>query len=197
MAVGEIYQVKAIQEYLDVQVLNVFYYEQTTGVTDAALFAGGAVDTAIYQRWKEVANPLWQLDAIEVVNVARPSDFSYVDYTGYVGEREEDSNLASPRLAVQFKSARAYPGTRSARKRFAGVYTDDMAGKVWSFSLGVQATLTLIETALAAVLGSGVSYFKPVVVRHPVELGVAPVKRYDIVSYAYQAAVSTQNTRRA
>jgi len=200
MATGDIYRVTLNYLWNDsIQCSNVFFYRQIAGVAFAADELNTAMALDVTESILNVAPTFCKFQLQQVVNVGNPVDFFEGDYADNTGDRTEESDPCPSFVALQFRSARAYPGTRSARKRFPFLYESDVDGNTVESALTGSAVVTALETALAARLTTGSTQFDPVVVKHPVELGVTPVVSYVIApgSYSVMSKVSTQNTRKS
>lgn len=200
MATNDVYRVTL--NYLwnaAIECSNVFYYRQIAGAAFAADELNFAFAADVFGSIENVAPEFITFQLQQVVNVGNPIDFFEGDYADNPGDRTEVSDPCPSFLALQFRSARAYPGTRSARKRFPFLYEADIDGNSVEAALTGSVVVAALETALAARLTSGSNQFDPVVVAHPVELGVVPTVRYTIApgSYSVQSKVSTQNTRKS
>lgn len=200
MATGSIYQITLNYLWNDtIECSNVFHYLQISGVSFAADELNLAFATDVTESIINVAPEFIKFGLQQVVNIANPIDFFEGDYGGNEGDRTEESDPCPSFLALQFKSARAHPGTRSARKRFPFLYESDVDGNNIEAALSGSAVVTALKTALAARLTSGSTQFDPCVVAHPVILGVTPTIRYVIApgTYSVMTKVSTQNTRKS
>lgn len=200
MAINDIYQV--VLNYMwgeDIQCKNVFYYQQTDSNASGAQQLNNAMSSDIVTPLQLIAPPFIEFGLQETVNLRNPSDFFVGDYADNPGDRVvADTDPAPPFLAVQFVSQRAYPGTRSARKRFPFLYETDLDGRFLSTSFTGLTAVSTVATALAAVISNGGRSFRPVVVSRPTPLGTNPPVKYVIApgTYAVSTRVSTQNSRK-
>lgn len=200
MATGSIYQITLNYKWGGViDCSNVFHYLQISGVSFAADELNLAFAVDVNEAILNVAPGFITFNVQQVVNIANPIDFFEGDYDSNSGDRSEDSDPCPSFLALQFKSARAHPGTRSARKRFPFLYESDVDGNNVEAALYGSVVVAALETALAARLTSGSTQFDPCVVKHPIALGVTPAISYVIApgSYHVQTKVSTQNSRKS
>ncbi|HEU0050153.1 MAG TPA: hypothetical protein VFQ43_21360 [Nitrososphaera sp.] len=200
MALNDIYQITLNYMWGEViQCKNVFYYQQTDSNASGADQLNTAMAVQVTEKILDLAPEFCIFQTQDVVNLRNPSDFYIGDYADNAGDRVvADTDPAPPFLAVQFASARAFPGTRSARKRFPFLYETDLDGRFLSSSFSGLASVAALATALAAVISSGGRSFRPVVVQRPTPLGANPPVRYVIAagSYAVKTRVSTQNSRK-
>ena len=200
MAANDIYQL--VQNYRwgdDIDCKNVYYYQQTDSNVSGASQLTAAWAAAVGDNLVTLAPPFITFGTVETVNLRTPTDFHVGDYNGNQGDRPQiDTDPAPPFLAVQFVSDRAYPGTRSARKRFPFLLETDLDGRFLSSSFTGLAIIGTIAAGLAATISNGGRSFRPVVVQRPTPLGVNPAVRYPIAagSYSVSTRVSTQNSRK-
>lgn len=200
MATGSIYQITLNYTWNgSIACSNVFHYLQIAGASFAADELNLAFAVDVTESILNVAPAFCTFQLQQVVNIANPIDFFEGDYADNAGDRTEDSDPCPSFLALQFRSARAHPGTRSARKRFPFLYESDIDGNNVEAALTGSAVVTALETALAARLTSGSNQFDPCVVAHPIHLGSTPTIRYVIApgTYSVVSKVSTQNTRKS
>lgn len=200
MALNDIYQITLNYMWGEVvQCKNVFYYQQTDSNASGAEQLNTAMAIDVTEKILDVAPEFCIFQTQDVVNLRNPSDFYIGDYADNAGDRVvADTDPAPPFLAAQWVAARAFPGTRSARKRFPFLYENDLDGRFLSTSFSGLASVAALSTALAAVISYGGRTFRPVVVERPTPLGANPPVRYVIAagSYGLSTRVSTQNSRK-
>lgn len=197
MAVGQIYKVIANGFYLSKAFSNVFYYRQLTGTASGAYDLPNALVSGVLDGVVDWMSPLVSYNSVSAFCVTNEADYRDYDIPGtLVGLREEDSQPAARFICAQFVSNRAGPGSRSARKRFPGMYTMDMDGEVWSVSVGVAADLVSTGVDLAAVISNGVYSYQPICVHAPVVPETAYVEKFVISAYNFSSTISTQNSRK-
>ncbi|HJP95820.1 MAG TPA: hypothetical protein VJ843_00455 [Candidatus Saccharimonadales bacterium] len=200
MALNDVYMITLNYTWGDVvDCKNVFYYQQTDSNASGAEQLNTAMAIDVTEKILDVAPEFCTFQTQEVVNLRNPADFYLGDYADNEGDRVvADTDPAPPFLAAQWVSARAFPGTRSARKRFPFLYETDLDGRFLSTSFSGLASVTALSAALAAVISYGGRTFRPVVVERPTPLGSLPTVRYVIApgSYGLNTRVSTQNSRK-
>jgi len=204
MAVGEIYQVRHNQQWgagltgeTARNMVNVFFYRQKAGATANAAANLRTAFGAYFPLWAALFPPFVQYIGTDFVNIARPTDFyNHIGVSAF-GEREEDSIPLAPWAALQWKSNRAFPGTRSMRKRFGCLYQSDTDGSQINETAIGTGILSNMNSFLSAVIDDGVgTEFEPVVVKRPIVLSETPVLRYVVTGGQFSGVLSTQNTRK-
>lgn len=200
MAVGDHFQINLLQRWQDIsgQLLeNVFCYEQTNGIGNAAELAANFI-LQVMDNINSVQHVDVQNQALSVINLDNLADY-YTTVLPGVGAIGEGESLP-PYASWTFRYIRATRAVRDGRKAFAGVPELWQTGGVTTGG----ATLTTLNN-LAASLQASVadilssSSWDPRIWRRPGVYGsgtVAPPGAfYPIAGVAY-AAISTQNTRK-
>lgn len=196
MAIGQIYKMTLLSNYLGKDGSNVFYYRQTAGTASGAYDLPDAFRVNVLPKIEDLVSPLVTFTAIQAYAVANLADYRDLPLVAAAGTRESDGQPAPRFISAQFKSNRAGPGSRAARKRFWGMYTTDMDEEIFVASELGTLVLAALNTALVATISNGVYSYLPVCVHAPVAPETAYVERFVITTYSFDPLVSTQNSRK-
>lgn len=200
MPIGTIYQVKQFGTLYSQNTLNVWFYEMTAdGAPDDAEGLFDAFDQDILVHMVGTVLDQYDILRVEVFAPAVPTDFFDDVPVNNQGTRSTITNERSPSYsAYGLRSNRAGPGTRSSYKRFSGLQEADMdANSLKGTFTGLQAVLDLAQAMGTTINASGGgAVYKPVQVKHPIVLDVAPVKNFDIDNWG-TAYLTSQVSRRA
>lgn len=201
MAVGDIYQVRFFQQYAGEDCMNVWYYRMTSGSSLApgnATHLWSAFDNLVLAALEDLQSVEVTYVSMDTLNLRLPSDyfsFNFITRTG-LREPEEGADFPAPTwVAWSHKSARPFPGTRSARKRFAGLYETDMSINQLSGSFQALGAIGTLNSAMAADLTNTGDSFEPVVVKRPIVLGTNPPVSYVCDSWSLVTKLSHQDSR--
>lgn len=200
MAVGDIYKLDLLSTWdLTIKMRNTFFYSLNNPVSGVAERCFEAFEEDILAELVSLAPTHVTFDQIDVVCVRTPTDYFSQLLVGVVGDRVTDpvSEKSPSFLTCQFVGNRAGPGTRNARKRFSFLYEGDVNGNFLTAAFQSLSEVTDVETAMAQNISFASIVFSPVVVAHPIELGIAPVVKFPITSYILDSRVSTQTTRKS
>lgn len=203
MAVSDIYQVRLHQQAFGIDLYNVWYYRQTAGSTLVPLNAThlwSAFDAAVHAPLIAVQGDYVDHLDMDVTNIRLPSDYFQFVFSGVAGTRTPPVGGVDPAptfLAWTHKSARPYPGTRSARKRFAGLFEGDIDTNDLSAAFIALGGLATLSTAMGATINNSGDTFQPVVIHRPIVLGSNPVVSYVPSTWTLDQKVSTQNSRKS
>jgi len=202
MALNDIYKVDLISEWQyddTVTMRTTFFYQCLSSVATAANRAAEALEEDVLPSLVALAPPHVLFMRIDAVCLVTPTDYHSIDVTPLAGTRVLDpaSDPAASFLCVQFVSNRAGPGTRNGRKRFSFLYEADIDGNSIDFDIISEGYANGLASVMAQTIAFGSIIFAPVVVEHPVELGLQPAVRFVINEYNLSGKVSTQNTRKS
>jgi hypothetical protein len=195
--VGDVYQVKLFQDYLGVDVLNVFYYILETQGTGSNLATQLATqfDTDVITEMAEIQVDDLSYTQLEVVNLGDLTEFSATPGSGLAtpdGNRVGDPLPAF--FVASFRFQRAAVGQRYGYKRLSGIQEQDVVGN--SLDSGRQAAFNALAADFALTLDDGLgNTWAPYVAKRPIVLGVNPA------GYVSKGCVfdgwATQNTRKS
>lgn len=198
VADGDLIQVVDFQDYLEQEILNVYYYRFVvlTGAT-FAVYSDLAdwFEDNIITNVKAIQNGQLTHTSIEVRNLSNGLDIftKTVSIAGTDGSGGPDA--AASFLSVGFRLIRESLVTRNGYKRFAGINEANTSENQFAFPGTTEAD---IGAALAddVTLGAVVT-FVPIIVKRPI--GTPPVASYlysDIGSAEYAGHLGSQNTRK-
>lgn len=201
MALNDIYKVDLLSEWQyddTIAMRTTFFYQCLSSVATAANRAAEALEEDVLPEIVALAPTHVAFLRIDAVCLVTPTDYHSIDLTPLAGTRTIDpvSDPAASFLCVQFVSNRAGPGTRNGRKRFSFLYEADIDGNSIDFAASSEANANDLATVMGQTMAFGSIIFAPVVVKHPVELGLQPEVRFVINEYNLSGKVSTQNTRK-
>lgn len=205
ISVGDILQFRVRYTYIDVEMMNVFYYivhDTIGGGNMAATLSGSFLPNVIGQVRNLQMTAVEYIDVVGV-NLTDDADEATVPYllTGNVAVGSGSPTFVS----VGFKLVRASRNTRHGSKRFGGISEDstDINNPVYAGTVVAD-----VETALAApldllnALEGSVGTIEPVIVGRvrfvddPEHAGELDLTRFSLVSAAQITRVTTQNTRK-
>lgn len=198
MAVGDVYLLRDIQSYIGSQVLNVYFYRQTTAGSNplpasqlAQIFQSGVVDV----RCAIQANALLNV-GIEVVNLGNLADY-FLDNSVVPATGDIVSQGTPPFVALSYRAARLNPGQRYAYKRIGGLTETLVEGNTWNSSF--NTAVNNLAAALGANLGAADgSDWEPVLVARPIVYGVTPVVQRTLEGSVWSAqGIRSQASRSA
>lgn len=201
MAVGDLYRVTMNYTNQMQECSNVFHYQQTSTQANAApaLSAGWYDD--FFPKILAVAPELVTFQNLEVINLRVPSDYAVGSLLNTPGSRTAavGVDLAPSWLAVQFFTARPYPGTRSGRKRFAFLYETDIEGNVLDEEFQELTALNNLAAGLDDPITDTNGSFVPAVVKAGYQIG-NPLKpavlSYLPTTWFLDIKVSSQDSRK-
>lgn len=199
MAVGDVYQVVLNYRWNnEIDCKNVFYYIQSAGGSPSAANLNLAFSDGVATPLLNLAPEFCVFTTQQVTNIHTPTDYAEGDYANNAGDRTEESDPCPSFLALQYKSTRPHPGTRSARKRFPFLYESDIDGNNVEAALSGSVVALAVANALNDIISNGGKSFNPVVVHRPIILGTNPDVVYELTSqtWSVQTKVSTQNSRK-
>lgn len=188
MSLGDIYCVKVFQTLYSQDVLNVFFYEQSsTGTPDDAEGLFEAFDAEVLSDFVGCVSDQLDIIRMEVFRPSTPTDFFDGAPSNNKGLRSAPGGDRSPSyLSFGFRSNRAGPGTRASFKRFAGLIESDMDANSLSATFLALAPVIALQGVMGDEIDDGVTgpSYIPIQVKHPVPLGFLPIKNYDITSWS-------------
>lgn len=173
---------------------NVFFYRQMSAQLTGAETLRNAFGE-YFDLFAAATTDNIQYEGTEFVNLATPTDF-YNHIGGTLGDRDEDSQPMPSFIAMQFVTNRNGPGTRAGRKRLAILHESDVIGNTVPEAVRDLAIFEDLVSFYAQTLSLDGWVFAPVVVHHPIALGVNPGVSYTIEGAQISSRVSTQNTRK-
>lgn len=194
MALGDIYKVTLFQEYVGQVMLNVFWYQVTSGSSNNAnsLLIGFMGNVATGIAGVQVSDVTYTRVLVQnVTNITDNAEDLTPSPSGGTILTEE----TPLRLAMGFRSNRPDLSARYSYKRIGGVALEFLVGSQWDTS---NAAITTLEADLATFLGlSGVTY-TPVQVHITYPGGGAPATydvNYQISEFEVIPHPTTQNSR--
>lgn len=186
MAIGTVYCLKMFQTLYLQNVLNVFFYRQTTsGVPEGAEGLFEVFDERILSVFVETVIDQLDIIRLEVFDPEVPSDFfdgAPVNNQGIrsagAGQRESSYSCFG------FRSNRAGPGTRASFKRFSGLTELDTDANALVSGFTTDSDVIELQQRLgdAESITNSPAY-QPVQVKHPVPLGVPVIENFDITNF--------------
>ena len=198
MAVGDIYVVKQKASYLAQQILNVYYFEQTTEVGDTDAFAlWEAFDNDILTNLVPLVSDNYFVTSVEVFQIAEPEDFFEQAPTTNQGLRVIAVNDLMPSyVAFRYRSNRAGAGSRRSYKRFAGIGDADVNANGLSGTFLGLPNISLLADALGSAISAGAqSVYTPIQVKSGWVLGFAPIKNFVITNFELPVLTSQVSRR--
>lgn len=201
MAVGDLYRVTMSYVNQLQECSNIFHFQQTSTQANAAPALSAGFFTDLFPSIVAVAPEPVIFKFLEVVNIRVPSDYSMGSLLDTPGDRPQGVgvDLAPSWLALQYFTARPYPGTRSGRKRFAFLYETDIEGNVLDEDFQILAAVTALKTALASPITDPNGNFAPAIVKSGYEVG-NPLKpavlSYLPTTWFLDTKVSSQDSRK-
>lgn len=198
MTVGNRFQIIDHQTFLGQEVVNVYFYRQTAGLTEAAADLADLYVSTILPELVNIQSTQVTHTQIVCNNVDNLSDYVElpltVDNTGL-----ESGEALPPYACYAFRFNRATRAVRNGQKRIAGIVEAGQSNGV--AVSGDLPQLSTIASVMAQQLTSTDNTFQPVIyhrfpadVTHPhppLSLGTD----YDISGVQY-VRISTQNTRK-
>jgi len=194
-SLGDLIQIKLVQELSLQQVLNIHFYRVTSITGLGGTYTEDLADwydTNIAQAVAAIQHTSVLFKAIEVRNFTNGIDF-FIKSLTYDGDDARGDSLP-PFVSLGFLQRRESLTTRNGYKRFAGVADGGVAGNVYTFPSGGHQAI--IEAALAADIVLGlVTVAEPVIVRKPLTPPVSSYV-YSSIGSATFRGLGTQNTRK-
>lgn len=196
-AIGDVYQLKLFQTYLNVDMLNVWYYileSQGTGSNLATVLAAQFDQDVIPEFSGIQVNAVSYLQ-LEVVNLRELTEFSASPGSTLVNSGGQRSGAPLPAFfTASFRYQRSAVGQRYGYKRVSGIQEQDVEGNVVEPSR--VGAFNDVAAAFAAELDDGLgNIWAPYVAKRPITLGVNPT------GYVCKGVVfngwSTQSTRKS
>jgi len=195
-ALGDLIQITDFQEYLEQQVLNVYYYRITslTGLSDPYLpVLGDWFRDNVVEAVRAIQSPSALHLSRELRNLSNGADL-YTDNEVLDGTNTTtgSGNLPSY-VSLGFILRRESLVTRNGYKRIAGVIETNVAGNDFQ---GDLPEIAAIEEALAADIVIGLATVaEPIIVKRPI---IVPVEDYEYASIgsAQFRGLGTQNSRK-
>lgn len=195
-SLGDLIQVVDNQEYLEQQVLNVYYYRITaiTGLDDTYL--------PILNDWFET-NVLTPVAALQVdgllhlsrewKNLSNGVDL-FVDGSIVPGAQSVSPSLYTPSyVSLGFILRRESLVTRNGYKRIAGISESLISGNTY---VGTGDGIPDIEEAFAKDIQLGlVTVAEPIILKRPIDVPVASYEYSSIGSSSFRG-LGTQNSRK-
>lgn len=213
MAVKDsVFQLNFKQRYIGIEVLNVFFYKNTTAspTTAFANLLGIAVRDYLQTTWANMVSSDLLFEGVTVRNLFDDAEFAELPSTVAAGTRSASSLSSYNSIFIPFRRSTAV--TRSGGKRFCGLTRDDLIDNVYASAFLILAdafadklddNITFTDSAGASitiepVLVKRIPYTAPSgkpAYRLPTNLGESVTNRF--VSNAASRKPSTQNSRKS
>jgi len=196
MAVNDIYQVRVLQEYLDEECVNVFYYRVTSGSANTAEDLYAEFTDVVWDAVRALQSDWVTTHRFEIINGNNNLDFWYQDVSS-LGGYGTGLNMGA-QIAYGFRSPSGGPGSRYSYKRFAGVNSGVLdTGSFGRISEAIMEGLGRnIAIALGTALEGASASYAPTQVTGGFQLGVAPVSSQDLEGqWSMNSKFATQRTR--
>lgn len=197
VALGDLLQITAFQEYLGQVCLNVFYFRWSSAPTvdNSYLeplwndFRDEVLDFMIPLQVEQVIH-----NNLQIKNLSNGVDF-YEDDPNLTGSIEApDTEILPSYFALGFKMIRDSLVTRNGSKRIVGVPEGNVSGNEY---VGDPVAISDFENALVANLEVGlVTVAFPIIVKRPIPTPAGSDYVYSSVNGAQFQGVTTQNTRK-
>lgn len=193
-SLGDLIEVKLVQELALQQVLNIQYYRVTSITGLGGSYAEDIADwfdTNYAQVVASIQHQAVLFKKIEVTNRSNNVDFFIKDLV-YDGDDTRGDSLP-PFVSLGFIQRRESLATRNGYKRFAGVADGGVVTNTYTFPSGAQAN---VEAALAADIVMGVvTVAEPIILHRPPAFPTTSYTYASIGSAQYRG-LGTQNTRK-
>jgi len=196
MAINDIYQVRVLQEYLNEECVNVFYYRVNSGGTNTAEDLYAEFTDVVWDAVRALQSDWVTTHRFELINGDNNLDYFYQDVSS-LGGYGTGLNMGA-QIAFGFRSPSGGPGTRYSYKRFAGVNSGVLdSGSFGQISEAIMEGLGRdVAIALGTTLeGAGGTYVPTQVVGGFV-LGETPLSAQDVEGqWSMNKKFATQRTR--
>lgn len=197
VALGDLLQFTAYQEFLGEQMLNVFYYRWfSVPAPDNVIYdeLGDDFVDSVIAAMRGVQVQQVEYTKLQIKNLSNGIDFSErdLDLTGVISA--SDDNLEPSFMALAWQLVRDSLVTRSGSKRVGGLIEGSIAGNEF---VGSMTQIDPITSAFQYQLHAGlVAVAAPVIVKRPIPVPAGSSYVYSSVADVIFKGVSTQNTRK-
>lgn len=175
MAIGDVYQVRVFQTYQDQELINVFHYIATGGLSATAenLYSGFADQVWDLVRGAQHADCVTRRFTVINSNDNTDQEEATVSSPGtYV-----PGSMLPAFLAYGLRSQRPYMGQRYSYKRIGGCVNELTPAGIWNTS--VLAHMYAISNAFSAVVNHlGLGIYAPVQTENSFQMGEPLIVKY-------------------